>query len=428
VAVDDAPSTVDVVRSDEKFEYEPFYPTHEWQVVRDDQAVPAGLHIRMNFQTGIKEAKLMEGDDGSKYATKPKKPKIVLNNDGQIPDSKEKIYFTKNDLKAALNNFRDKQGASELGEDGTIQFSRSDEELQQDEKVRAKFRSMDEIRAELSDSMNVELKSDAAKMKELLFIISSINETIDQRVSALEQLEDYAHQIDNAKDLETIGAVRVLIQLLNHSSNALVENSASVISAAVQNNPTAQIAALSHGALDSVLRLLGRNENSVKKKALFALSSLLRGCQEAQQKLLQLRGTSLLHGLMANSAESAPLRLKALDILFILIDEQGESPNSATTLASLAALGWCSELPTFLRSRMRDLDGIEQIVRACAVSRDTCANTFTEPAHEEVFERTREELMTRIEEEEDAEFKEYLVGLRRLVDRAQGEVQEDVTL
>jgi len=31
------------------------------------QAVPAGLHIRMNLQTGQNEGKLMEGDDGVKY-------------------------------------------------------------------------------------------------------------------------------------------------------------------------------------------------------------------------------------------------------------------------------------------------------------------------------------------------------------------------
>ena len=28
------------------------------------QSVPAGLHIRMNLETGLREAKLMDGDDG----------------------------------------------------------------------------------------------------------------------------------------------------------------------------------------------------------------------------------------------------------------------------------------------------------------------------------------------------------------------------
>ena len=31
------------------------------------QAIPSGLHVRMNLQTGQKEAKLMDGDNGLKY-------------------------------------------------------------------------------------------------------------------------------------------------------------------------------------------------------------------------------------------------------------------------------------------------------------------------------------------------------------------------
>jgi nucleotide exchange factor SIL1 len=32
-----------------------------------DQAIPAGLRVRLNLETGKKEAKLMDGDDGHKY-------------------------------------------------------------------------------------------------------------------------------------------------------------------------------------------------------------------------------------------------------------------------------------------------------------------------------------------------------------------------
>ena len=46
---------------------EPFIPTKEWQVVKEGQSIPAGLHVRMNFQTHLKEAKLMDGDDGERF-------------------------------------------------------------------------------------------------------------------------------------------------------------------------------------------------------------------------------------------------------------------------------------------------------------------------------------------------------------------------
>lgn len=51
---------------------EPFIPTKEWQIVKEGQSVPAGLHIRMNFQTHLKEAKLMDGDDGARFQKKLK--------------------------------------------------------------------------------------------------------------------------------------------------------------------------------------------------------------------------------------------------------------------------------------------------------------------------------------------------------------------
>lgn len=42
----------------------PFVPTTEWQTVLDGQVLPQGLHIRIDFTTGVKEAKLMGGMTG----------------------------------------------------------------------------------------------------------------------------------------------------------------------------------------------------------------------------------------------------------------------------------------------------------------------------------------------------------------------------
>lgn len=37
-----------------------FVPSDQWQVVREDQQIPPGLHVRLNLETGEKEAKLNE--------------------------------------------------------------------------------------------------------------------------------------------------------------------------------------------------------------------------------------------------------------------------------------------------------------------------------------------------------------------------------
>ena len=36
-----------------------FVATKDWQVIPENEPLPAGLHYRMNFETGVKEAKLL---------------------------------------------------------------------------------------------------------------------------------------------------------------------------------------------------------------------------------------------------------------------------------------------------------------------------------------------------------------------------------
>ena len=77
-----------------------FQPTADWQTIQPGQGIPPGLHVRMNLQTGKKEAKLMDGDDGSKYqSNKDTKQKFI---------TIDKSVISKQHLKEALKDFRDK--------------------------------------------------------------------------------------------------------------------------------------------------------------------------------------------------------------------------------------------------------------------------------------------------------------------------------
>lgn len=40
-----------------------FVPTNEWQVVKPGQAVPKGIHVRLNIQTGERTGKLLEFEE-----------------------------------------------------------------------------------------------------------------------------------------------------------------------------------------------------------------------------------------------------------------------------------------------------------------------------------------------------------------------------
>ena len=129
----------------EEIDPEPFIPTHEWQVVKENQAIPAGLHVRMNFQTHVKEAKLMDEDESSNKkqlsdvnknketkshaegdqteSDQKRGPKIIIRNDGshlhEYDSKEEKLYFTKSHLKQSLHEFRDKVGTKDIVDDIT---------------------------------------------------------------------------------------------------------------------------------------------------------------------------------------------------------------------------------------------------------------------------------------------------------------------
>ena len=40
-----------------------FVATNEWQEIKEGQSVPAGLHYRMNLETGKKEAKIIDPEE-----------------------------------------------------------------------------------------------------------------------------------------------------------------------------------------------------------------------------------------------------------------------------------------------------------------------------------------------------------------------------
>eukprot|EP00795_Rhopilema_esculentum_P012448 gene12448-3117_t len=369
-------STEDVVKatieeSSESFidkNAEPFIPTKDWQVVKNDQSVPAGLHIRMNLQTGLKEAKLMDGDDGARFLKQKVKqnegeigmpdrglfwgrghlyfqtedflveglpakgndkvhqekhqdgPNIVMSDEMKdeaesYPES-DKIYFTKQHLKDALKDFRDKFHDDGVKSDG--------QEISRSEAVKQKFRSIEEIRKELEDHMGWKVKSDAQLMKIRVEILRAENATKEEQSHALEDLEYYVHQIDNAVDLEKMHGLQVVIQFLNNSDLQLQEKAAKVIGAAVQSNPKAQLAALEHGAMQFLLRQISYSSTErLRKTALFALSALIRTNSKSQIVFLKLDGLNILLKCIETDKSTA-LKIKAVTLVSDLIVEQSD--------------------------------------------------------------------------------------------------------
>lgn len=83
-------------------DYEVFHATNKWQTVKDGQAIPRGLHVQIDLQTGEKRAKLMDDT-----------PNVESNGNNVLTSKKKFIKIDRNliskqKLKDALKDFKDK--------------------------------------------------------------------------------------------------------------------------------------------------------------------------------------------------------------------------------------------------------------------------------------------------------------------------------
>ncbi|XP_042645954.1 nucleotide exchange factor SIL1 isoform X2 [Tyto alba] len=278
---------------------EVFYPTHQWQTIRPGQAVPAGSHVRLNLQTGDREVKLPDSENGKRDTREARRKRL-----GKVDvDSNS---FSSQELKKALAKMKESEKA---------------ERKAHEEEVRKKFRPIDQLKEEF-EKLNVKMETDYEIMVKLIGKFNSSASTLDEKVAALYDLEYYVHQVDNAKDFLSMGGLQLVIGGLNSTEAALKEHAAFVLGAALSSNPKVQIEAIEGGALQKLLVILATEQPlAVKKKALFALSSMLRHFPYAQQQFLKLGGLQVLRSLFRQKG-MATLHIRVVTLLYDLIVEK----------------------------------------------------------------------------------------------------------
>lgn len=353
---------------------EVFYPTDQWQTVRPGQAVPAGLHIRLNLQTGENEAKIPEdeedGTSNMKYWKHGKRQGMV---------NTDKKSFTAHELKEALKKFKQENEPSE------------DEEKLRKEKVKQVFRPIEEIKKEF-ESLNILIETDYEIIKKLVDKFNSSRSTLDEKIEALNNLEYYVHQVDNAQDLVSLGGFHLVIIALNSTEPKLKEYAAFVIGSAASNNPKVQIAAVDGGALQKLLVLLATQQPvAVKKKSLFAVSSMLRHFPYAQEKFLKMGGLQILGQLFQTNGMEL-LRVRAVTLLYDLLmekmllqsteddskqmKEKISQYNQVNLLPVMLEQGWCTLISHLLTAPEHDTR--EKVLKTVDIIAPSCRNEYNE--------------------------------------------------
>lgn len=275
-----------------------FQPTSEWQTIENGQVIPPGLHVRMNLQTGLREAKLMDqnevseqnmsaGKEQNKHTTAEESteqsrtdatheeatkdgstgttssPETASpSNAGTIPltdsektfkpsgDHRRAHYYGKSDRRGIINKktkaFTKQQFAEMLRQlnDNSHDLNNLPGIAYSGPTREKHTHSVDEggengrkgpkiTLHDLNDA-TVVLHRDNEMILELTQVLVNESATLPELLHALEELEYYVHQIDNAKDLNLMGGLVLVIRLLNHTHPDVRSRAAHVIGSATQ--------------------------------------------------------------------------------------------------------------------------------------------------------------------------------------------------
>ncbi|XP_026566226.1 nucleotide exchange factor SIL1 isoform X1 [Pseudonaja textilis] len=394
---------------------EVFYPTNQWQTVKPGQAIPPGLHVQLNLQTGEKLAKLPD-DYKEKSDTKDSLKSKRLGQIDVDPNS-----FTTQELKRALAKMKETKKADD-----------TPEEKAHREDVRRRFRPIEKLKEEFRE-LNLQLETDLEIMLKLIHKFNNSASTLEEKITALSDLEYYVHQVDNAKDLLSLGGLQLLINGLNSSEPLMKEYASFVLGAALSSNPRVQVAAIQGGALQKLLVILATDQSlAVKKKALFALSSMLRHFPYAQQQFLKLGGLQVLRNLCTEKGMEI-LYIRTVTLLYDLVVEKQLLKNSddedeaggktqqysqVNLMPAIVEQGWCTIISNLLRapehdSREKVLKTVHVLLAFCkdAYAGDPVLNHTLSLLRQEYEELAEEE---RKEGEEDGYFKELLHSINSI--------------
>lgn len=348
-----------------------FVPTNEWQLVKEGQSIPSGLHVRMDMSTGGKWAKLMDDDSSAKSTAIQHVADQNIDTDSKTsPDDMDQLRLRLEKLvkEETLHAKRKYKYKSDPANPGNEQVQGGDgDDQRRAQEVKNKFRSMEEIRADLEE-LEVEQESDFSVMSRMLSVAVNHMKLASERLAALADLEFYLHQVDNANDFIKIEGLDKMLTMVTGAGEeeSLRREAVHVAGVAMQGNANVQIRGLELGWGDKLLAMLvpeAGESLAVRKKCLFALSCLLRHFPHAQYVFSAKGGFQTLLSLINDQHTDPKLVIKSLQLISDLNRERADASkvakeneekikqyNRFNMTRILVDADWCQTLATLLLS------------------------------------------------------------------------------
>ncbi|KAL6102728.1 hspbp1 [Pungitius sinensis] len=160
----------------------------------------------------------------------------------------------------------------------------------------------------------------------------------DDRETAFEILSELCENLDNARDLMTLGGLQLCTShYLSHAQSGLRWRAAQLIASSAQNMPEVQVHLFTIGALPKLLQLTDSDPDpTVRVKALYAVSCLIREQEAVLQAFLSHDGVSVLMRAMQSDIEK--LRTKSAFLLVNLLTSHPEQKDPAVSMGMVQQL------------------------------------------------------------------------------------------
>lgn len=214
-----------------------FVPTSEWQVIKEGQEIPPGLHVRLNIDTLEKEAKLMDPDLEDEVPVQ----ELVVN--GEVEDHSADI------IQENLQKIHEMKHP----------------EIKQDHSHRSKVSKDD-----LNDFDSASLEVEGYKPDE---------SDIERLNTALDTLEELSHDIEFGEKLTADKSIfQSLLRIADTANHAKTEEKAyRIMGSSLRNNPEAINNLLANFDSDFVTNLfsqLSRKDDILQKRILGIIQAL----------------------------------------------------------------------------------------------------------------------------------------------------------
>ncbi|RHZ67644.1 hypothetical protein Glove_300g57 [Diversispora epigaea] len=365
-----------------------FEATKEFKEILEGQEIPRGLHIKIDFETGKKYAKLLDPSDSGSSS------EVVLFENDEMDDDDDETFSQVNTLHQQESLQESLKESLKESLHDTLNLDNNNNENRDRYRNRNKYKNYNyslpiiqkKPQPQPVPSQRHKENNRISHSDHLLFdnyisqLIKSLSSSSQQQqqsltmiLSALDGLEELVHELDFGIKLSKGEGLKSIISLLNHDSNEIKKKAALVIGAAMQNNPLAQSHALRMNLIPRLLNSLSSEEgNDIKvlSRLLYALSSIVRGNRAAMKIVNDNDGLSLL-AILYEKLEDNEFRAKCA--LFItdfidpnmvvkagesddVFDQQQQQGNSLLFSFSDVIRSWCELFQFTLINHIDNVD------------------------------------------------------------------------